>query len=226
MTPTCYVIAGPNGAGKSTAAYSLIPAGVEQINPDDIARQLRQHSTQQEVVLQKTNEEARYRIEAHSARGESFGVETNLYDEATWQYFMAMQRRGYDFVLLFMCTSQLTTLVERVKNRYQQGGHFVREDIIRERYINGLEWLNHFFDKPDSLILFDTSSGQINPVYRRVRGVVELQVDPLPDWVIQYLGVHFGYDKSRTLPSMRSATSVDEVRKRYALLKSHPPKLS
>ncbi|GAA4458829.1 hypothetical protein GCM10023189_31710 [Nibrella saemangeumensis] len=41
MKPAFYVIAGPNGVGKSTAAYQLIPSGVEQINPDDIARQLR-----------------------------------------------------------------------------------------------------------------------------------------------------------------------------------------
>ncbi|QJD81542.1 AAA family ATPase [Spirosoma rhododendri] len=223
MMPSCYVIAGPNGAGKSTAAYALIPAGVEQINPDDIARQLRQHLAQQEVVLQQTNDEARRRMDAHSARRESFSVETNLYDEATWQYFMAQQRRGYGFTLLFLCTSQLTTLVERVVNRCQQGGHFVREDVIRERYVKGLYWLNRFFDQPDSLILFDTSHGPLNPVYKRVGGVVEQQADPLPDWVVQHLGRHFGVNTNVSAPSVRSAASVDEVRNLYDRLKGKPP---
>lgn len=92
MQPTIYVIAGPNGVGKSTAAYRLIPLGIEQINPDDIARQFRQQYSQQEVVLQQTNDEARRRMESRLARSESFGVETNLYDQATWHYFLAIQQ--------------------------------------------------------------------------------------------------------------------------------------
>ena len=44
MMPTCYVIAGPNGAGKSTVAFQLVPTGVEHLNADDIARQIRQQT--------------------------------------------------------------------------------------------------------------------------------------------------------------------------------------
>ena len=135
MEKIFYVLAGPNGVGKSTLAFYTLPVGVEQLNPDDIARQFRLHTPHQEVVLQQTNQEAQRRMQAHLAKGESFGIETNLHDEATWQYFLALQQRGYAFDLLFLCTSRLETLVERVLNRARQGGHFVREDIIRERYL-------------------------------------------------------------------------------------------
>jgi len=42
MQPSFYVVAGPNGVGKSTASFQYLPEGVELINSDDIARQIRQ----------------------------------------------------------------------------------------------------------------------------------------------------------------------------------------
>jgi predicted ABC-type ATPase len=221
MQPTVYVIAGPNGVGKSTAAYRLIPMGTEQINPDDIARQYRQQFNQQEIILQHTNDEARRRMETNLARRASFSVETNLYDQATWQYFLAVQQSGYAFDLLFLCTSHLATLVERVRNRQQQGGHFVREDVIRERYHNGLLWLNHYFDQPSSLTLFDTANGFM-PVYRRLDGAVQHQADPLPDWVIQHLAKWIGLAADPTQQTVRRASSIGEVRELYEVLKNKP----
>jgi predicted ABC-type ATPase len=222
MPPTVYVIAGPNGVGKSTAAYWLIPAGVEQINPDDIARQFREQTPHQEVVLQLTNDEATRRIAAHRAKQESFGIETNLYDQPTWEFFLALQQTGYALEVIFLCTSQLTTLVERVRNRRQLGGHFVRPDVIRERYLNGLYWLNQYFDRPDALTLLDTADGLV-PVYRRLAGEVQYQADPLPAWVQSHLSSWFGSLPDTPEPGVRDAESLDEVRRRYDLLKHRPP---
>ncbi len=224
MQPSIYVLAGPNGVGKSTVAYQLIPAGVEQINPDDIARQFRQRSSHQEVVLQQTNEEATRRMDAHRSRQESFSIETNLYDRRTWDYFLALQQTGYRLEVIFLCTTEVSTLSERVRNRYRLGGHFVREDVIRERYVNGLYWLNHYFDWPDSLTLFDTADG-FEVVYRRLGGTVQYQADPLPTWVTQHLGQWFGLVAGQSTPAAGSASSVDEVRVLYEQLKSKPPQI-
>jgi predicted ABC-type ATPase len=220
MPPVVYLLAGPNGVGKSTAAYELIPAGTEQINPDDIARQFRQHHPLQEVVLQHTNDEARRRMEAHQIRQESFGVETNLYDQNTWQYFMAFQQQGYRLDLLFLCTSRLETLIERVQNRHAQGGHFVRPDVIRERYHQGLFWLNQYFDRPDSVTLLDTGAGLV-PVYQRINGEVAYQAEVLPEWVTKYLGHWFGLSSSKQ-QEVREASSVSQVRELYEKLKTKP----
>ncbi len=57
MRPTCFVLAGLNEVSKLTTAFDLIPSGLEQINPDDIARQFRVLTNLQEVVLLRTNEE-------------------------------------------------------------------------------------------------------------------------------------------------------------------------
>ena len=221
MKPSFYVIAGPNGTGKSTTAFQVIPVGVEQINSDDIARQFSELHAQREVVIRLTSDEAQRRIQQHLRLKEPFSVETNLHDDATWQYFLAIQQLGYAFELIFFCTNQLETLVKRVKNRYLQGGHFVREDIIRGRYEAGLYLLNIYFDKPDALTLIDTSNGW-NVVYRRANSAVIMRAYPLPVWVTSQLATHFS-DSEPIIehPSSQPVDTIDQVRALYQ--QSHEP---
>ena len=215
MKPSFYVIAGPNGTGKSTTAFQVIPIGVEQINSDDIARQFNELHAQREVVIQLTNDEAQRRIQQHLRLKEPFSVETNLHDNDTWQYFLAIQQLGYVFELIFFCTNQLETLVKRVKDRYLQGGHFVREDIIRGRYEAGLYLLNVHFDKPDALTLIDTSNGW-NVVYRRDHTGVITWAHPLPTWVTSQLATHFSDSKPIiNQSSNQPVDTIDQVRALY-----------
>lgn len=213
MKPTFYLIAGPNGTGKSTAAYQLTPQGVEYINSDDIARQVRERFEHQEVVLQRTNEEAQRRIFNKVRERKSFSVETNLADESTWRFFRGIQQSGYSFELLFLCTSSIATLVKRVRQRHLDGGHFVREDVIRERYGNGLYFLNRFFDEPDSISLFDTSEG-VRMVYKRIGQEVVFEEKPFPDWMANGLTTRFKASAPST-PQARDARTTDEVRDLY-----------
>lgn len=223
MRPFFYVVAGPNGVGKSTAAFQYLPSGVEVINSDDIARQLRAEQSHQEVIQQMTNDESQRRIQQHLHNREPFAVETNLHEMETWQYFIAIQQSGYEFRLLFLCTSALSTLNSRVLNRHLQGGHFVREDVVRGRYVAGLSLLNHFFDKPDSLTLVNAED-RLAIVYQRVNSEVMIQREPLPAWVITNLATHFSADSSEATPKS-APTSIDEVRTYYQQ-QSQPPSTS
>lgn len=211
MRPSFYVVAGPNGVGKSTAAFQYLPSGIELINSDDIARQIRLEQSHQEVVQRMTEEESQRRIKGHLASRASFAVETNLHEVATWQYFLAIREAGYVFRLLFFCTSSLITLNNRVRNRQLQGGHFVREDIVRGRYVAGLSLLNHFFNEPDIVTLFDASD-LLETVYQRVNGQVLIQKDPLPTWITTGLPTHFSFTPPLEIPA---PTSVDEMRAQY-----------
>lgn len=190
MHPFFYVVAGPNGVGKSTTAFQYLPSGVELINSDDIARQFRLEQVHQEVVQRLTNDESVRRIQQHLRKREAFAVETNLHEEETWHYFLAMQRAGYELRLIFLCTSDLTTLNNRVINRHLQGGHFVREDVVRGRYEAGLILLNHFFNEPDTLTLID-SSNRLEITCQRVDNQAIIQLQTLPTWVMTSLEAHF-----------------------------------
>jgi len=213
MRPFFYVVAGPNGVGKSTVAFQYLPSGVELINSDDIARQFRLEQTHQEVIQRLTNDESLRRIQQHLRKREAFAVEKNLHEEETWRYFLAMQQAGYEFRLIFLCTSDLATLNNRVVNRHLQGGHFVREDIIRGRYEAGLVLLNHFFNEPDALTLID-SSDRLGIVYQRVDTQVVIQAQTLPAWVTISLKTHFSAITLKESPA-RAADTTDQVRTIY-----------
>lgn len=213
MRPFFYVVAGPNGVGKSSASFQYLPKGVELINSDDIARQLRQEQIHQEVVQQMTNDESQRRIQQHLRNRENFAVETNLHEIETWQYFLAIQQAGYIFRLLFFCVDDLPMLYQRVLNRHLQGGHFVREDIIRGRYVAGLSLLNHFFNQPDSLTLIDAAD-RLEIVYQRVDGEILSQKQPLPAWVTTHLSNHINSSQAEAT-SISTLSSIDEVRTLY-----------
>lgn len=213
MQPFFYVVAGPNGVGKSSASFQYLPKGVELINSDDIARQLRSTHTHQEVVQRMTDEEAQRRISQHIRKRESFAVETNLHEEATWQYFLAIQRLDYSFRLLFLCVDDLPILYERVASRHLQGGHFVRQDVIRGRYESGLALLNHFFDKPDTVTLIDAAD-RLEVAYQRIDSQETIRTKVLPAWIVNHLTSWFN---SVTPDATRASSlaSIDDVRARY-----------
>jgi predicted ABC-type ATPase len=220
MQPYFYVVAGPNGVGKSTAAFQYLPVGLELINSDDIARQIRQEQAHQEVIQRLTNDEAQRRINQHVQKREMFAVETNLHDEATWQYFLSFRQLGYSFRLLFLCVDDIRLLQNRVLIRHMQGGHFVRNDVIRGRYESGLALLNHFFTEPDTLTLID--GGNVPKlIYQRVEGRVTTQSETLPGWVTTYLNDHFQPNTQTTQPL--SPLSIEEARARYQELKKNKP---
>lgn len=186
---------------------------MQYINSDDLARQFREQFNHQEVILQRTNDEAQRRILECVRQRKPFGVESNLADESTWRFFLGVQQSGFSFELLFLCTSEISTLVNRIHNRYLIGGHFVREDVIRERYGNGLYFLNRFFAKPDSVTLFDVSK-RLRMVYKRTGQEVVFEEKPFPDWMIGGLASQFAASAPPT-PQARDAQTADEVRDLY-----------
>lgn len=180
--PTLYVIAGPNGIGKTTSSYDLVPANIPIINSDEIAKEARNAGIISSNTQEYSNNEANRLIKEHLENRQSFGMETNLADVPTWKFLIETQKTSYQLHIIYVSTHSLDILNYRIENRVAQGDHYVRPDIVQERYLNGLNLLNNYFAIPDRLQLFDNTLTS-TLVAEIELGKITKQVDPLPEWV-------------------------------------------
>jgi len=203
--PVVYVVAGPNGIGKSTSAYSVLPINIPIINADDIAKQLREELRDLNVQ-ELANAEAIQRMNRYLARKESFGFETNLADNDTWEFLKRMNLIGYEVIIQFFCTDNIDLCINRVLSRTSEGGHFVREDIIRGRYHNAIKLLKHYKDIPDLLLLTDNSTIPTD-ICQMTKGTLTFHEVPVPEWVRSIL--------SDNSPAKSKDETIEEIRERY-----------
>jgi hypothetical protein len=80
-----------------------------------------------------------------------------------------------------------------------------------------LKLLNHYFDKPEKLQLFDNSQ-KVNLMLEAEHGKIVQLRKSLPRWITQNFSRHLKLQKKKTV-SIRDLTNIDEVRKTYELLK-------
>jgi predicted ABC-type ATPase len=220
MPPVLYVIAGPNGIGKTSSDYDFVPTNIPVINSDEIAAEIKRSGQSIVNTQEVANGKASELMDAYLNQKISFGFETNLCDVETWKSMLEIQKLGYLIEVIYISTSDLEVLNSRIESRVQLGGHFVLPEVVRERYLAGLNLLNHYFDKPDKLQLFDNSVA-MELVAEIAKGQVLHVAQELPEWVLQYLSKRFVKEDQSEVKA-RDMNSVDEVRKRYLESKNKP----
>ena len=210
--PTLYVLAGPNGIGKTTSSYDLVPKNTPLINSDEIAKETRKAGHISVNTQEYSNREAIRLMEEQREQRNSFAIETNLADVDTWKFLLEVQKTGYNLHVKYLSTDDLEMLNTRITERFKQGEHYVNPEIVKERYINGLNLLNHYFNKPDILELFDNSKQMIRIAEINHGQILEL-ADSVPEWITKYLGKHLqpGLKQEKPIKDM----TFDEVRKTY-----------
>lgn len=213
--PTLYILAGPNGIGKTTVNQYFIPLEVPYINADDIAKQLRERLN--DINVQElANAEALEQMNKFILKKQDFAIESNLADNDTWLFLVNIQRLGYSVYLNFFSTSDIDICINRVKMRYLQGGHFVRPDIVKQRYENGLNLLRHYKNIPDRLFFND------NTLYSSVRcmemqnGTITFSIEELPAWIQSVIAPDEGIKK----PYL----NIEDVREKYRQMNIKPKK--
>ena len=142
--PNLYIIAGPNGAGKTTASYTLLPdmLGCKNfVNADEIARGLSPFSP--ETVDVQAARIMLTRIEELLAQTADFAIETTLATRSYVELVKRAQALGYKVHLLFFCLDSPEQAIQRVAQRVRQGGHGIREEVIRRRFKKGIDNLIH-----------------------------------------------------------------------------------
>lgn len=211
--PTIYVIAGPNGIGKTTSSFDILPANTPVINSDEIAKVAREAGLITSNTQEYSNQEAARLVDEQINSRNTFAIETNLADTETWKFLIKVQQLGYELHVKYYSTDQLKVLNDRIAERVLLGDHFVRPDIVEERYISGLKLLDHYFDYPDVLELFDNTDSMLLAGEFR-QGEPVMLAGSLPEWVIKYLGSHLK-PRSYSGNSPKDLNDIDAVRKAY-----------
>ena len=217
MQPTLYVIAGPNGIGKTTSVFDLVPSNIPIINSDEIAAAIRNAGIASTNVQEIGNREASRMIDEYMGKKNSFAIETNLADVETWKFLREIQKTGYNVNLIYLSCDELSLLNSRIDQRVLAGEHYVRPDIVEERYINSLKLLDHYFQVPDTIQLFDNSSSLVLIGEVRKGEVIHLAAE-LPAWVINNFSKQFAKEEKQE-NKISDLKSVNEVKKAYQLLK-------
>ena len=157
--PRVVVLAGPNGAGKTTISRSLLRDELaigNFVNADTIARGLAGFDPESaalsagRVMLQRLRELAAARAD--------FAFETNLASHFLAPWLLDLKQSGYRVLVAFMWLPTADLAKARVRQRVQEGGHFVPSDVVERRHARGLANLRAtFLPMADAVWLFDAS---------------------------------------------------------------------
>ncbi|MBI4734552.1 MAG: AAA family ATPase [candidate division NC10 bacterium] len=160
------IIAGPNGAGKTTFAREFLPheAGCPDfVNMDLIASGLSPFDPQRAALRagRLMLQEIHRRVRA----GESFAFETTLSGRSYARMIPRWREVGYHVKLVFLSLPSVDLAVARVSARAAQGGHDIREQVIRRRFDAGLRNFEGVYRAlVDSWVLYDNSGPTPLPV--------------------------------------------------------------
>ena len=146
MSKNLYIISGCNGAGKTTASYTVLPEILdcrEFVNADEIARGLSPFNPDSMAI--EAGRLMLRRIEDLLNRDKTFSIETTLATKSYLNLVRRAQAKGYQVHLLFFWLRTPELAVLRVAERVQKGGHNIPEDIIRRRYVAGINNLFRLF---------------------------------------------------------------------------------
>ena len=154
-----YIISGCNGSGKTTASYTLLPDLLdcrEFVNSDEFAKSLSPFDptaasvTASRFMLMKIN----YLLE----RREDFAVETTLATRSLLKIIEQAQRLGYEATVLYFWLNSPDLAIQRVHDRVLAGGHNIPDNVVRRRYVMGLQYFfESYIPVADRWILADNS---------------------------------------------------------------------
>ncbi|WP_134088890.1 zeta toxin family protein [Olivibacter sp. XZL3] len=155
--PNLYIIAGCNGAGKTTASYTVLPeilnckefvnadmiaAGISPFNPENVALEAGR------IMLNRIRELIEEKAD--------FAFETTLATRSYISLINGAKQRGYNIVLLFFWLKSPNHAIERVKNRVEEGGHHIPDDVVIRRYYRGIaNLLDLYIPKCDEWLVFN-----------------------------------------------------------------------
>ena len=154
-----YIIAGCNGAGKTSASVTILPKILhckEFANADAIAKGISPFNP--ESVAVEAGRLMLQRIDFLLNENNSFAIETTLATKSYLSLVRRAQAKGYRVSIIFFWLNSPELAIKRVAERVQHGGHNIPEDIIRRRYVAGINNLVRLFmPEVDYWAIYDNS---------------------------------------------------------------------
>ena len=142
--PILYIIAGPNGVGKTTFADRYLPDEAKQlefVNADLIARGLSPYDP--DSVAIEAGKIALRRIRELIEQRAGFTWETTLSGKTAVTWLRQAREAGYELKAYFLWVRDVEIAMQRVRQRVTEGGHNIREEISRRRFMKTIQ---NFFD--------------------------------------------------------------------------------
>lgn len=165
--PNLVLIAGCNGSGKSTYASAILATKLKVFDADKRKKEIYNNfpfdfEFREQMAWNKTQEEFETKVQDSLTKKKDFAFETNFHSDPM---FWVNKFKMADFAvhLMFFCLKNTVLAKERVAIRYQNGGHYVRDEEIIERYRLGFINLDLYFKDFESILLLESSKENMKP---------------------------------------------------------------
>lgn len=187
---TIYIISGCNGAGKTTASYTILPEILnckEFVNADNIAVGL--SPFQPEKVAFEAGRIMLERIENLLENNATFAIETTLAIKTYKSKLQNAIANGYNVKLLFFWLPNVEMAIDRVAIRVSEGGHNIPTDVIKRRYLRGIENLfKIYLPLCNEWAVFDNSDGKPLMIAQGIKSEIEI-IEP-ENWNLLKSNIH------------------------------------
>ena len=187
--PVLCIVAGPNGSGKTTTTEQLLKnewgADSFYINPDNIAKEKFGDWNSSDAVLKAAREATKLRYECLD-KGVDFVFETVFSSEEKIDFLRKAKEAGFFIRIFYVCTESPLININRIAQRYLNGGHEVPISKTISRYYGSLKNLKEAIKIADRVYLYDNSVDNSAPrlILRTSDGKIAKQyTDDIPLWV-------------------------------------------
>jgi len=187
--PVMCIVAGPNGSGKTTTTEQLLKnewgADSLYINPDNIAQEQYGDWNSADAVLKAAQTATRQRYECLS-NGTDFVFETVFSSAEKMDFLRKAKDAGFFIRIFYVCTESPLININRIAQRYLNGGHEVPISKTISRYYSSLKNISEAIKITDRVYLYDNSTENAAPrlILRTTDGrIAKRYTDDLPEWV-------------------------------------------
>lgn len=184
------IVAGPNGSGKTTTTEQLLRnewgADSLYINPNNIAREIFGDWNSADAVLKAAQKATEQRYECLE-NGQDFVFETVFSSAEKMDFIRKAKDAGFFIRIFYVCTESPLININRIAQRYLNGGHEVPISKVISRYYSSLKNISKAMEIADRIYLYDNSIENKEPrlILRTADGkIAKRYTDDIPDWVM------------------------------------------